>query len=69
MIPVAGAVLLLQGIAEIIRCMICLRNGQWPKRGDDVEEVDIEKLKEMVQVKDSDIQALDRDLAAREGKQ
>src|SRR5690606_30596387 len=27
-IPVAGAVLLLQGIAEIIRCMICLRNGQ-----------------------------------------
>lgn len=68
-IPVAGAVLLLQGIAEIIRCMICLRNGQWPRRGDDVEEVDVEKLKEMVQVKDSDIQALDRDLTAREGKQ
>lgn len=68
-IPVAGAVLLLQGIAEIARCVICLRNGQWPRRGDDVEEVDVEKLKEMVQVKDSDIQALDRDLAAREGKQ
>lgn len=68
-IPVAGAVLLLQGIAEIIRCMICLRNGQWPRRGDDVEEVDVEKLKEMVQVKDSDIQALNRDLTAREGKQ
>lgn len=68
-IPVAGAVLLLQGIAEIIRCMICLRNGQWPRRGDDVEEVDVEKLKEMMQVKDSDIQALDRDLTAREGKQ
>lgn len=68
-IPVSGAVLLLQGFAEIARCVICLRTGQWPKRGDDVEEVDVEKLKEMVQVKDSDIEALGRELAAKEGKQ
>lgn len=68
-IPVSGAVLLLQGFAEIARCVICLRDGQWPKRGDDVEEVDVEKLKEMVHVKDSDIEALGRELAAKEGKQ
>ena len=49
MIPLAGGVLLLQGLAEIARCMLCLRDGQWPRRGADVEEVDVEKLKEMVQ--------------------
>src|SRR5512147_1190504 len=49
-IPVAGAFLLLQGIVEIIRCTICLRDGAWPSREEDVEEVDVEKLKEMVHV-------------------
>jgi TRAP-type mannitol/chloroaromatic compound transport system permease small subunit len=47
-IPIAGAFLLLQGIVEIIRCAICLRDGAWPSREEDVEEVDVEKLKEMV---------------------
>ena len=55
-IPLAGAVLLLQGLAEIARCVICLRQGAWPRRGEDVEEVDVEKLKEMVHVNDSDLQ-------------
>jgi TRAP-type mannitol/chloroaromatic compound transport system permease small subunit len=59
-IPVAGAVLLLQGVVEIVRCVICLRQGYWPSREQDVEEVDVDKLKEMVNVKDEDIQALDR---------
>jgi TRAP-type mannitol/chloroaromatic compound transport system permease small subunit len=58
-IPVAGAVLLLQGIVEIVRCVICLREGEWPSREQDVEEVDVGKLKEMVHVKDEDIKALD----------
>lgn len=47
-IPLAGATLLLQGFAEIVRCVICLRDGQWPSRERDVEEVDVDKLKEMV---------------------
>jgi TRAP-type mannitol/chloroaromatic compound transport system permease small subunit len=51
-IPVAGAFLLLQGIVEIIRCLICLKRGQWPSREEDVEEVDVDKLKEMVHVDD-----------------
>ncbi|KQP12637.1 TRAP transporter small permease subunit [Pseudorhodoferax sp. Leaf267] len=66
-IPAAGAALLLQGLAEIARCVICLQTGAWPRRGDDVQEVDVEKLKEMVHVKDSDIEALDRQIAAKEG--
>lgn len=56
-IPVAGAVLLLQGLVEIVRCIVCLRQGFWPSREEDVEEVDVEQLKEMVHVKDADIGA------------
>ncbi len=59
-IPIAGGALLLQGLVEMLRCMVCIREGAWPKRGDDVEEVDVEKLKEMVNVKDADIAALDK---------
>lgn len=59
-IPVAGAFLLLQGFVEIIRCVICIRQGYWPSREIDVEEVDVDKLKEMVHVKDEDIEKLDR---------
>jgi TRAP-type mannitol/chloroaromatic compound transport system permease small subunit len=47
-IPVAGALLLMQGIVEILRCIVCLRDGEWPSREQDVEEVDVEKLKAMV---------------------
>jgi len=59
-IPLAGAILLLQGLVEIARCVICLREGAWPRRQDDVEEVDVDKLKEMVNVRDDDIEALDK---------
>lgn len=58
-IPFAGAVLLLQGLVEIARCVICLGQGEWPSREQDVEEVNVEKLKDMVHVKDVDIEALD----------
>jgi TRAP-type mannitol/chloroaromatic compound transport system permease small subunit len=49
-IPIAGAILLAQGIVEIVRCVLCLKQGYWPSREQDVEEVDVDKLKEMVQV-------------------
>jgi TRAP-type mannitol/chloroaromatic compound transport system permease small subunit len=58
-IPVAGAFLLMQGIVEIIRCVICIKEGAWPSRVEDVQEVDVEKLKVMVHVEDEDIQKLD----------
>jgi TRAP-type mannitol/chloroaromatic compound transport system permease small subunit len=58
-IPLAGGILLLQGIVEIIRCIICLKQGYWPSREQDVEEVDVEKLKQEVGVKDEDIEKLD----------
>jgi TRAP-type mannitol/chloroaromatic compound transport system permease small subunit len=40
-IPVAGALVLLQGIAEIVRCVVCLRTGAWPSRLKDVAEIDV----------------------------
>ena len=58
-IPLAGIFLMFQGVVEIVRCVICLRDGAWPSREQDVEEVDVEKLKEMVHVKDEDIARLD----------
>jgi len=58
-IPLAGAMILVQGIVEIVRCAICIRQGYWPSRQQDVQEVDVDKLKEMVHVTDEDIQNLD----------
>ena len=66
-IPIAGAFLLLQGIAEIIRCVRCLKEGQWPSRQQDVEAVDVEKLKEQMHVKDEDIAKLDEFVTAKKG--
>lgn len=39
-IPIAGAILLLQGIAQVIRCILCLKRGTWPTHLEDVEEME-----------------------------
>ena len=40
-IPIAGVLVMIQGIAEIVRCIVCLRTGAWPDRLRDVEEIDV----------------------------
>jgi len=40
-IPVAGTIVMLQGIAEIVRCIVCLRTGAWTPRLKDAEEMDV----------------------------
>jgi TRAP-type mannitol/chloroaromatic compound transport system permease small subunit len=40
-IPVAGVLVMLQGLGEIVRCIECLRTGVWPPRLEDVEEIDV----------------------------
>jgi hypothetical protein len=52
-----------------MRCIICLRDGDWPSRIPDVVEVDVEELKKMVHVKDEDIASLDKYVLKQEGKQ
>jgi TRAP-type mannitol/chloroaromatic compound transport system permease small subunit len=40
-IPLAGALVMLQGIAEIVRSIVCLKTGEWPSRLKDVAEMDV----------------------------
>jgi TRAP-type mannitol/chloroaromatic compound transport system permease small subunit len=40
-IPIAGVLVIVQGIGEIVRCIVCLRTGAWPPRLEDVEEIDV----------------------------
>jgi TRAP-type mannitol/chloroaromatic compound transport system permease small subunit len=44
LIPIAGALMLLQGLAEIARCVMCLCTGRWPQRLADVEELERELI-------------------------
>ncbi len=39
-LPVAAGLLLLQGIAQVCRCIACLKTGQWPAHLEDVEELE-----------------------------
>ncbi len=40
-ISLAGALMMLQGLAEIVRCVVCLKTGEWPARLKDAEEIDV----------------------------
>jgi TRAP-type mannitol/chloroaromatic compound transport system permease small subunit len=40
-IPLAGVMVMLQGLAEIVRCAVCLKTGEWPSRLHDVSEIDV----------------------------
>jgi TRAP-type mannitol/chloroaromatic compound transport system permease small subunit len=44
MIPCGGALIALQGLAEVLRCVVCLREGRWPARLHDVEELETQIL-------------------------
>ena len=46
LIPFAGFFLTLQGIAEVLRCVVCLQTGAWPPRLHDVEELEAALQKE-----------------------
>ena len=39
-IVAAGVLLLIQGVAQVFRCIICLRTGRWPPKAADVEETE-----------------------------
>jgi len=40
-IPLAGLIVLMQGVAEIVRCVVCLKTGEWPARLKDADEIDV----------------------------
>ena len=39
-IVAAGALLLIQGVAQVLRCIVCMRTGAWPEHAEDVEELE-----------------------------
>ena len=45
-LPVAAGLLFLQGIAQVCRCIVCLRTGEWPAHLEDVEELEVSLLQQ-----------------------
>jgi len=45
-IVAAGILLIIQGIAQVFRCIICIREGKWPPVASDVEETEILLMKQ-----------------------
>ena len=54
LIPIAGFLVLLQGIAEIIRCVHCIKHGSWPVRLHDVEETDAVLIREAAELREQE---------------
>ena len=46
MICVGALLIAIQGFAEVLRCIVCLREGEWPTRLHDVEELETQILKQ-----------------------
>jgi TRAP-type mannitol/chloroaromatic compound transport system permease small subunit len=66
-LPVAAFFLLLQGIAEAIRCVQCMRTGQWPARLHDVEELEKELIEKHRREEEAKL-AAQRDDAGKEAE-
>ena len=60
LIPISGFLILLQGLAEMARCVICIRTGEWPARLHDVQETETMLLHER-----EDLQTLQEDGAEK----
>ena len=50
LIPLSAVFLFLQGIAEVTRCVLCLKNGYWPERLEDVSDIDAKTAKEYIDI-------------------
>ncbi len=61
LVPAAGVLLLLQGIAEMIRCVRAIKTNEWPQRLHDVEET------ESIILQEQRIQAAEQEAAAKSG--
>ncbi|GGX89913.1 membrane protein [Litchfieldella qijiaojingensis] len=46
MLVVAGMLLFIQGIAQVFRCIICIRTNEWPPHMEDVEELEDKLIKQ-----------------------
>ncbi len=49
MLVVGGLLLLIQGVAQVCRCLVCLRTGEWPGEVRDITEMEEQLLEEATQ--------------------
>jgi TRAP-type mannitol/chloroaromatic compound transport system permease small subunit len=61
-LPVAGLLCFIQGIAQVCRCVMCLKTGEWPAHLEDVEEMET-----MLQHQHDDETEIERELGLRPG--
>ncbi len=76
--PIAAGAVFLQGIAEVVRCIQCLRTGQWPPRIHDVEEMETailhqveherKRKAELAAIRGISVEELEAELAVSETK-
>jgi len=45
LIPLAGGLLILQGVSECMRCILCIRDGKWIRRHEDVRETEVDLIR------------------------
>jgi TRAP-type mannitol/chloroaromatic compound transport system permease small subunit len=65
LIPIVGVLMVMQGAVEAIRCIMCIRTGEWPQRLHDVEELEKILIDEAEQKKESRITKIENDGLAR----
>jgi TRAP-type mannitol/chloroaromatic compound transport system permease small subunit len=65
LIPIVGVLMVMQGAVEAIRCVICIRTGEWPQRLHDVEELEKTLIEEAEQKKESQITKIENSGLAR----
>jgi len=76
LLPIAAVAVFLQGIAEAVRCIMCLKTGQWPPRAHDVEETETailhqveherKRKAELAAIRGISVEELETELAAQE---
>jgi len=64
-IPIVGVMMLAQGVVEVVRCIICIRDGDWPQRLHDVEEMEKVILEEAAARKEEALNAAEREATTR----
>jgi TRAP-type mannitol/chloroaromatic compound transport system permease small subunit len=65
LIPIVGVLMVMQGAVEVIRCIICIRTGEWPQRLHDVEELEKILIEEAEQKKQAQINKVENSGLAR----
>jgi TRAP-type mannitol/chloroaromatic compound transport system permease small subunit len=65
LIPIVGVLMVMQGAVEVIRCIMCMRTGEWPQRLHDVEELEKILIEEAEQKKQAEIRKAENTGLAR----